>query len=50
MSTYVVFNCRKCGRKYQVNDVKDYHGLCPTCLKHRDENVIICVNQKTMLV
>ncbi len=32
MTVYVVFNCRKCGRKYQVNDVDQYIGLCPTCI------------------
>jgi len=48
MSTYVVFNCKRCGRKFQVNDASEYTGLCPVCLDHK--NVVICDNQKTMLV
>jgi PHP family Zn ribbon phosphoesterase len=50
MTVYVTFNCKKCGRKYQINDIKEYSGLCPICLKHINKNIVICDNQTPLLV
>ena len=49
MTVYVVFNCRKCGRKYQINDVDNYIGLCPTCLG-KNVHVKIDDSEKVLLV